>query len=40
VATKCREMTTYDAGGPVWMPIRLKNGTFYDRTAARNREQQ
>jgi len=29
-------MTTYDAGGPVWMPIRLKNGTFYDRTAARN----
>src|SRR5208337_2649025 len=29
-------MTTYDAGGPVWMPIRLKNGTFYDGTAARN----
>ena len=35
-ATHCSEMPTYDTGGRFWMPIRPKNGVFYDENLAFN----
>ena len=36
VATNCREMTPCDTGGRFGMPIRPKNGVFYDENSAFN----
>ena len=36
VATKCREMTIYDASGRFRTLIRPKSGTFYDENSAIN----
>jgi hypothetical protein len=38
MATRCGELTTDDAMGWFRMSIRPKNGTFYDGTAALNRD--
>ncbi len=36
VATRCREMISYDASGRFTISIRFKNGTFYDGNSALN----
>jgi hypothetical protein len=37
VATRCSDLTKYDANERFWTLIRPKNGTFYDQNSALNR---